>query len=351
MNTVMNATLSIRLLSSSTLSPSRMLLLGHESARSYRSHLVLWALLLLLDSESLESANNCHYSTCPPCQTTMGDAKQRQAAPVEAARPLIFPRQLLDGVDANVEQIVREKHQEGNNEVMLWYVKMPRAIINIITDLVNHFSLDPLLMLAGLLVPSGRITHSSSSSSSRIGLKRRDGVSLLESQAAMMDASINTVQMRLGSDAKYPPTAGPMMMPTDHTKGMMAYAVAERCAIQKLKEKPTMSRDAMVPKHPMIKTGFLPMRSLSPPQYLSIPKRLGKREGRYEEARVERGILPVTDVELSNELPGVWEDRRERNRFGNTRELLGVSRSLVLCFERTALQVQVDAGGTSPQRL
>lgn len=39
-------------------------------------------------------------------------------------------------------------------------------------------------------------------------------------------------------------------------------------AIQKLKEKPTIKREAMVPKQPMIKTGLRPSLSDKLPQYL-----------------------------------------------------------------------------------
>jgi hypothetical protein len=39
-------------------------------------------------------------------------------------------------------------------------------------------------------------------------------------------------------------------------------------ATQKLGAKPTSSRDAMVPRHPSITTGFLPTRSDTPPQYM-----------------------------------------------------------------------------------
>lgn len=45
-------------------------------------------------------------------------------------------------------------------------------------------------------------------------------------------------------------------------------------------------------------------------------QRLGEREGRDEEARVERGILLAADLEALNEGPGVGEDGGEGHGLG-----------------------------------
>lgn len=43
--------------------------------------------------------------------------------------------------------------------------------------------------------------------------------------------------------------------------------------------------------------------------------RLRQSEGRDEQASIERGIALVADVKVKNELPGIWKNRRECNRF------------------------------------
>lgn len=79
--------------------------------------------------------------------------------------------------------------------------------------------------------------------------------------------------------------------------------------------------------------------------------RLGQGERRDEQAGVEGGIAPVADVEVEDELPGVWEDGSECDRLCDADEswwrqaLVGVSQTHRRDGGRTPTKEEELCGG------
>lgn len=55
-------------------------------------------------------------------------------------------------------------------------------------------------------------------------------------------------------------------------------------------------------------------------RYLHSRQGLSQGESRDEDAGVEGGMAFVADLEMKNELPGIWEDGGERDRLCNSYE-------------------------------
>lgn len=75
-------------------------------------------------------------------------------------------------------------------------------------------------------------------------------------------------------------------------------------------------------------------------------QRLGQRERRDEEARVERGILLAADLEALDEGPGVGEDGGERYGLGQADDGCTRNRQYMLLLDPNSGAV---AGGTHPE--